>query len=150
MKILWVDDQQNLINSFSALLKSLNPKIISANSGDKALDLLLKNYYDLIICDLMMPPDKWGGLWLIEEIKKHNIKVPILVLSGEGTQTETIRALRLGAQDYVMKEKVDKELLPQVEKIKSEADIIINSTVISSFPLLIALSFNNTFANYGK
>ena len=64
-----------------------------------------------------MPPGKWGGLWLLEEIKKFHYRVPVIVISGEGTQTETIKALRLGASDYVTKDKVEEELLDRIHTL---------------------------------
>ena len=65
-----------------------------------------------------------GGLLLLERIRNARIHVPVIILSGEGTQTETIKAMRLGAKDYVVKENIKEELLPNVsqllEKVRSK------------------------------
>ena len=63
-----------------------------------------------------MPPGEWGGLWLLDEMTKRDIFVPAVVISGEGTQSETIKALRLGAIDYVTKENAKRELLDRIQK----------------------------------
>ena len=143
-KILWADDDQNLVKTFSVLLKPMKPtwpKIVYASDGKEALEKLKQEFFDLVILDLMMPPDKWGGLWFLEEVKKVGIRIPILILSVEGTQGETIKALRLGARDYVMKSVVDQELLSQVTKILGDIPAEVENNVVLSFPTPLALPY---------
>jgi CheY-like chemotaxis protein len=143
MDLLWIDDQLELIRTFSVFLRTLNPRITRANDGEKAIEILQKNDFDLIICDLRMPPGDWGGLWFIEQIRqKYQIRTPILVLSGEGSQSETIKAMRLGANDYVEKENVEKELLIQIMKIINQKKDTIYNFAVSSFPSPMALCIN--------
>ena len=61
-----------------------------------------------------MPPGQWGGLWLLEQLKSRDIRTPVIIVSGEGTQAETIQALRLGAEDYVTKEQLSDELAERI------------------------------------
>ena len=62
-----------------------------------------------------MPPGRWGGLWLLEKLRENSpLAPPIIVVSGEGSQQETIQAIRLGAADYITKERLVDELLKQV------------------------------------
>jgi CheY-like chemotaxis protein len=140
-RILWADDQQDVIKTLSSLLSPLGPRITSVKTGTEALSKLKANYFDILILDLMMPPDKWGGLWLLEEIQKARIRIPVVVLSGEGTQSETIKALRLGAKDYVTKDKVQTEFLQRVRAVIEESIREIDSHVTTSFPTPLALPY---------
>jgi CheY-like chemotaxis protein len=72
---------------------------------------------DLVVTDLQMPPGEWGGLWFIDEVRKAGNRMPILVLSGQGGQRQTIEAQRLGADDFVLKEDVATELADQALRL---------------------------------
>ncbi|MEI7847315.1 MAG: response regulator [Chloroflexota bacterium] len=140
-KILWADDQTDVIKTFSSVLTPLTLDITFVKDGSDALAKLKSHNFDILLLDLMMPPEKWGGLWLLEEIKKNQIKVPVIVISGEGTQPETIKALRLGAQDYVLKDKVQTELLESVKKVIQESEAQIKIKIQNNSPTLISLPY---------
>lgn len=142
MNVLWIDDQQDLIDTYRVCLSSLNCKIYSVNDGEKALELINIFDYDLIITDLKMPPGTWGGIWLIEKVRKTlKNKTPILVLSGEGSQTETIKSLRNGADDYILKTNIDKELINQINNLLTSKKNEIQKTAPTIFPIIIAIPF---------
>jgi len=87
-----------------------------ANDGEEALQKIESKAYDLILIDLSMPPGRWGGLWLLQKLSELNLNIPSIVVSGEGSQAETIKALRLGAVDYVTKDKLTVELSEQINR----------------------------------
>lgn len=104
-KILVVDD--------SALMRRIICDIINldnrfkvtdiAKNGAEAFELLLDKKYDVVVCDINMP--KMTGLELLEQLQKYRIKAKIVMVSTlakEGAK-ETIRALELGAFDFVTK-----------------------------------------------
>ncbi|MBI4318073.1 MAG: response regulator [Chloroflexi bacterium] len=140
-RILWADDQKDVVQTFSAILCSPTSRIVPVTNGVEALNRLKTEYFDLAIVDLMMPPDMWGGLWLLDEMQKSGIQVPVIVLSAEGTQSETIRALRLGAKDYVTKEKADLELRQRVDAVLNVALTEIREYAVTSAPTPLALSY---------
>jgi CheY-like chemotaxis protein len=70
--------------------------------------------YDLIIVDMKMPPEEWGGLWLLKELRDRGWRFPAIVLSGEGTKRQTIEALRNGAVDWIDKSSAGEELEERV------------------------------------
>ena len=117
IKILWADDQVDVVKSFSRLLDSLNPFLEFCSSGEEALDAINRVHFDLLILDLKMPPGEWGGLWLLEQFNRKEIHLPVIIMSGEGSQAETIKALRLGADDYITKDNVEDELLERVSQL---------------------------------
>lgn len=112
--ILWADDQIDIAKSFATVFSAMNIEIVFVGDGAEALEKVKSKKYDLILADLAMPPDRWGGLWLLDQLKKHGEDIPVIVVSGEGSQSETIQALRLGAADYVTKEDLSTELPKRV------------------------------------
>jgi CheY-like chemotaxis protein len=120
LRILWADDQKQTAEALSQKLRDLDARVKFCTDGSSALDELSRGYFDLLILDLSMPPDRWGGLFVLEQLASRALRIPVLVLSGEGTQTETIKALRLGAHDYVTKDRADEELRGTVEKTIKE------------------------------
>ncbi len=134
IKILWADDQPDVAQSFASCLKEEGYLFDYASCGNEALTKITTNDYDVILVDLAMPPDRWGGLWLLEKINELNINIISIVVSGEGTQFETIKAIRLGASDYVTKDKLLVELPAQISsslegeyKIRKQIQSLIRS-----------------------
>jgi CheY-like chemotaxis protein len=116
INILWADDQQDVIASMVRVLGLDDVNFEFTNNGEDALCKIQGKAYDLVLIDLAMPPGRWGGLWLLQKINDLKIGVPSIVVSGEGSQAETIKALRLGAVDYVTKEKLITELPDQLKR----------------------------------
>ncbi|MCU0071169.1 response regulator [Pseudomonas koreensis] len=114
--ILWADDQQEVIASIVRILGLDDVNFEFTNNGEDALIKMQEKDYDLVLIDLAMPPGRWGGLWLLEKINELKFDLPSIVVSGEGSQAETIKALRLGAVDYVTKENLIAELPQQLKR----------------------------------
>jgi len=108
--LLWVDDEPEFVSAHKACLSEIASNLEWAADGQSALEKTHKHTFDLLITDLQMPPGQWGGLWLIEELKCKVMAPPVIVLSGRGTVAEAIDAVRKGAINYVMKEKIASEL----------------------------------------
>lgn len=71
-KILWADDQVDVVKSAAAV--AISDKLFSFDFCSNGIDALAKikeKQYDIILIDLAMPPNRWGGLWLLEELKKN-------------------------------------------------------------------------------
>jgi DNA-binding response OmpR family regulator len=117
MRVLWVDDQIHAARTFGSILSKNDIEVEFSADGEDALIRIQNNSYDLILTDLAMPPGRWGGLWLLEKLKQVASPPPVIVVSGEGSQQETIQAIRLGAVDYVTKENMATELLAQVKAV---------------------------------
>jgi DNA-binding response OmpR family regulator len=117
VRILWADDQPDVQFTLATLLANISRDIVHVRDGNAAIDQLNGGAFDILILDLKMPPGQWGGLWLLREMRRLNLEIPTLVLSGEGTQTETIKALREGACDYVTKERAETELLQRLNEV---------------------------------
>ena len=80
-KILLADDDKNLNRSVDILLTQDGYETMSVYNGEEALQKLLQQKFDLLITDLIMP--KLDGIELITKIKKFNVDLPIVVISGK-------------------------------------------------------------------
>ncbi|OSY89529.1 hypothetical protein WH52_02535 [Tenacibaculum holothuriorum] len=109
--ILIVDDNYDMRTYLKELLKSYN--CIEAENGQEALTILSKNSIDFVLTDYMMPV--MNGLTLIEQIKKKEINVPILMLTARTDSNSKLNVLRLGIDDYLNKPFEKEELLIRIE-----------------------------------
>lgn len=100
-KILIVDDDTQLRQSFERLLREEGYSIISAVSGEEALALLRSETPDLVITDVRLPG--MNGLEAFKKIRERDSKMPVIVMTAYGTTEMAIEATKLGAFDYVLK-----------------------------------------------
>lgn len=101
--ILVVDDQTNVRNILEFNLKRRGFQVTSAPDGLSAISQATQKAPDLILLDIMMPGV--DGFQVLEKIRgtEKTKGIPILVVSAKGTEADIVRALKLGARDYVVK-----------------------------------------------
>ena len=99
--ILLVDDEAIILQSLAKNLIHENFSVTKAANAEEALDLLEKKHFDLVVTDLVMPG--LGGIEVLKEAKKQNPFMGVLILTGYGDLSTAINALRLGADDYLLK-----------------------------------------------
>ena len=114
VKILIIDDETIIRQSFSDHLEDLGYDAITANNGRVALEILENETPDLILTDLRMP--EMGGLDVIRHVLKKNPDMPIVIISGAGRISDAIEALRLGAWDYILKPISEMSILEHLVK----------------------------------
>ena len=121
-KILIVEDDKNICQLITDTL-SLNENLLTScvNDGEKALEKLESEIYDLIILDIMIT--KINGFDVFEKIK--NLEIPVIFLTAKTDIESKIKALRNGAQDYITKPFEPLELLARVElRLKKQKNTI--------------------------
>ncbi len=121
LRVLWADDQPDVIEALSPYLGLECLEIVPATTAGEAEDLFRQGGFDLCLLDLQMPPGRWGGLELLRSLGGLTRAMPIIVLSGVGTLKECIEAQRLGARDYVHKEQAPEELAGVVAGVLNKA-----------------------------
>tara|TARA_B100000519_G_scaffold72524_1_gene62509 strand:+ start:261 stop:962 length:702 start_codon:yes stop_codon:yes gene_type:complete len=116
-KILIVEDEQDIRDLLIFNLQKEGFKVESADNGDSALSLIRKNNFDLILLDLMLPG--MGGFDLTRILKndKKTSKTPILMLTAKGEESDIVKGLELGADDYMTKPFSIKVLIARINKI---------------------------------
>jgi FixJ family two-component response regulator len=113
-RLLWLDDQADFVQSVQPLIADLASEIrhcLDADDGFKAFEAWQP---DAVLVDLKMPPGVWGGLLFLERVGVPN--VPVIAVSGAGSVTQCLQAMRLGATSYVEKESVATALRGEIEK----------------------------------
>lgn len=98
---LIIDDEADLLEGLSESLVDVFENISKAMNGEEAFALVMKNEYDLIISDIMMP--KMKGDDFLRKLRMKGIHTPIIFITGNGSKDNLISALRLGAVDFVEK-----------------------------------------------
>ncbi|MFD8751922.1 two-component system response regulator [Kitasatospora sp. NPDC059577] len=114
------DDQHDVARTLCAPLRKAGAWLRYVSDGQTALDELTAQPFDLALVDMKMPPEDWGGVWLLSQFETGGQRVPALVLSGEGAGPQLKQALRLGAADWIYKEDAGEELLDRCVTILEE------------------------------
>ena len=107
--VLVIDDDPSVRDSLAAFLVDYDYRVLTAPSADAAWPELENNHVDAVICDLRMPGT--NGIEWLEQVKEREPRLPVIVASGAGVMDDVVRALRLGADDFLVKPILDLEVL---------------------------------------
>ena len=108
-KLLIIDDEEYILNLSRDILTKNRYSVRTALNGNEGLKLFEKETFDLILTDIKMP--KIDGLDVIRHVRTINKEIPIIVITGHGTLDVAINSLRLGAQGFILKPFIKKELI---------------------------------------
>lgn len=132
MNILLVDDDPEILAILKEFLEMKNHKVSNAANGKAALELVLAaNSYDVVFSDIKMP--EMDGLSLLEKMRNNDVQIPVILISGQGDLESSIRALKLGALDFILK--------PVYLKTLEEALRKIDTALVAERETLIAQKF---------
>ena len=101
IKILMVDDEEQFRRTTSKIMARKGYEITSAGSGEEAIDILRKTPHDVVVLDIKMPG--MDGHETLEELKKIDPDVPVIMLTGHGALDSARESLKRGAFDYLNK-----------------------------------------------
>ena len=111
ISILLVEDEPNICNFITATLSAHDYRVSQAHTGKDALSIITSQCPDLILLDLGLPD--MDGMEIIRQVRTWS-SVPIIVLSARTQEQEKVRALDLGADDYLTKPIGTSELLARI------------------------------------
>ncbi|MCM2357095.1 MAG: response regulator [Geobacteraceae bacterium] len=121
-KILVVDDSSLIHQMYRLVMSRYKCEIVDAMNGQEALDVLaLQKDVQLILLDINMPV--MNGVQFLEKASQSGLpaRIPVIVISTEGKEEDTIRGLRLGAKGYLKKPFNPADLYTLIEKILPQA-----------------------------
>ena len=115
MKILLAEDEKSLSKALVSILKRNNYLVDAVYNGQEALDYLQTDVYDLLILDIMMP--KKDGISVLKELRQKGNSIPVLILTAKSELDDKVLGLDCGADDYLTKPFVIKELLARIRAL---------------------------------
>lgn len=128
MRILLAEDDKELSNAVTRVLKVSNFDVDQAYDGQDALDYIDYMKYDVIIMDIMMP--KMDGITCVKRIREKKCHTPIIMLTAMSETDDKVNGLDAGADDYLTKPFVVKELLARIRALlRRDSNIVDNYSI---------------------
>ncbi len=146
--ILIVDDNADMRELFSTVLTDGGYRCLGAVDGQDALEIMDREYVDLIVADVMMP--HMDGYELLRALRDTRSELPVLLVTAKDQFDDMQRGFRLGADDYMVKPINVRELVLRVEallrraRISVEKRIVVGSTVLDYDAMTVTLHGRET------
>ncbi len=115
MRILVVEDNEDLANSIKRGLEKEGYSVQLAFDGDKGLDMALEGNYDCIVLDVLLPGV--DGFEFVQTLRETGVQTPVLMLTALDSVDDKITGLSSGADDYLTKPFDFRELLARVQSL---------------------------------
>lgn len=136
LSILVVDDDHRLYELLKTYLEQNGIASTHAEDGQRALTLLSESPFDAVLLDIMMPgPD---GLSVLKKIREKS-RVPVIMLTAKGDETDRVVGLELGADDYLPKPFSPRELLARLKAVLRRATPSLDEERLSVGPVTVEL-----------
>ena len=115
LKILLVDDEPDIVEVIQDRLEAYGFTVITAGTGLEALKKLSAEKFDGVFLDVKMP--EMGGIEALEEIRKRDKKIPVIIITSSSTQEAAVEAIAKGANEYILKPFEWAELKSKIQKV---------------------------------
>jgi len=115
LKILLVDDERGFVDVISKRMSKRNFDVTKAYSGEEALQALRKTDFDAVILDLKM--EDMDGIEILKIFKKIVPDLPVIMLTGHGSEEAARDGIELGASDYLTKPCDFEELMEKIKDV---------------------------------
>ena len=109
-RVLYVEDNNADVLIMKRVLEDTFPQgyeLVHTPIGSTGLSKLMSEYFDFAILDYRLP--RMTGLEILEEMKKNDIDIPVILVTGQGDDEIAVKALKMGAYDYLVKGKLDEK-----------------------------------------
>ena len=139
--VLICDDQPDIVNALKIYLAPEGYQLFEAFTGQEALEMLDKTYYDLIISDIMMPV--MDGYELVQSLRQAGHSIPVLMITAKGGFDDMRQGFLSGSDDYMVKPVNVNEMVLRVGALLRRAQMInerrqtIGSTVMECDSLTV-------------
>src|SRR4051812_15910071 len=129
--ILVVDDEPNIRLMFLRALEVPGRLVMPAPDGRAALDRLAEGGYDVVLLDLQMPG--LGGMEVLETLRTRGDNVPVIVVTAHGSVPDAVKAMRLGAVDFLSKPVTPEQIRAAVDEVLARHEPAAPVTTGSAF-----------------
>jgi len=132
IQILLIEDEESIRRVMSRILKEENDQyeITEAVDGKQGSDLLFKRQYDLVLCDIKMP--KMDGIEVLKKANDEMLNIPFIMLTGHGNVETAVKAMKLGAYDFISKPPDLNRLLNSVRHALENKSLRIENTKLKN------------------
>lgn len=121
LRVLVVDDEIDFLEAFVDRLKMRDIDVFGVESGEKAIELLDKQNFDVAILDVKMPG--MDGIETLREMKRKMPLMEVIMLTGHASVESGIEGMKLGAYDYIIKPADIDELMEKMRKAHEKKSI---------------------------
>ena len=115
LKVLLADDEPDIVEVIQDRLESYGFTVITAGTGLEALKKLSVEKFDGVFLDVKMPV--MGGIETLEEIRKKDTKIPIIIITSSSTREAAVDAVAKGANAFILKPFEWQELKTKIQKV---------------------------------
>ncbi|WP_159519121.1 sigma-54-dependent transcriptional regulator [Sunxiuqinia indica] len=127
-KILVIDDERSIRNTLKDILGYEKYQVDLAEDGQKGIDLIRKNEYDIVLCDIKMPG--MDGIEVLEKIQILAPDAPVVMISGHGNIDTAVESIKKGAFDYIEKPLDLNRLLITIRNAMDKSNLITETKVL--------------------
>ena len=148
-KVLIIDDEKDICFLISEILKDEKYITKNALNSDDAMIKFNQNKPDLVILDVWLSNSKLDGIELLQEFKKIDNRVPIIIISGHGTVDLAVKSIKNGAYDFLEKPFNSDKLIILVKRAIESSQLIsenkdLKNIVVPNKPLIGNSQFKKT------
>lgn len=113
VRVLVAEDEESFLRVLTTVLESTKRfTVYPCEGGEEALEALKRSRFDLVILDYKMPG--MSGLNVLQWIHEQKLDLPVIMLTGAGTENIAVEAMKLGAYDYIRKDSFDRNHFPVI------------------------------------
>lgn len=127
-RILVVDDDLHTQKLIKTVLENENYKVITACNGLEALDVIDREYIDLVVLDVMMP--QMNGYEFTSSLREGNNNLPILMVSAKQLPSDKKKGFLVGTDDYMTKPIDEEEMVLRIKALLRRAQIINEKRIV--------------------
>jgi DNA-binding NtrC family response regulator len=127
-KILIIDDERSIRNTLKDILEYEKYQVDLAEEGTAGLELVKKNEYDIVLCDIKMPG--MDGIEVLEKIQEEGIDTPVVMISGHGNIDTAVESIKKGAYDFIEKPLDLNRLLITIRNAMDKSSLLSETKVL--------------------
>jgi len=115
LRVLVADDEEDIVEFIQDRLEACGFTVVTAGTGVEALRKLSVEKFDGLFLDVKMP--EMSGIEVLEEVRKRDTKLPIIIITSSSSREAAIDSLAKGANEFVLKPFEWQELKTKIEKV---------------------------------